>query len=151
MGVAVTAALGVAGVASHAAELGAADFRPTPEHPVGFRGDWTGRYPGATPPLGWSLTSNVVWKADVGGGESSPLVVGDRVFLLSDGIVLRWFDAATGELLWMRDRHARADVPGEAALAEIEGGVRAFHRLRPVREAIRAAEQRVRHAGGERR
>lgn len=36
------------------AMLGAADFVPSPEHPVGYRGDWTGRYPGATPPVTWS-------------------------------------------------------------------------------------------------
>ncbi len=35
------------------AELGAPDFVPSPEHPVGWRGDGTGRYPGATPPLEW--------------------------------------------------------------------------------------------------
>lgn len=35
------------------ADVGAADFMPSPEHPVGWRGDGTGRYPGATPPLEW--------------------------------------------------------------------------------------------------
>lgn len=30
--------------------LGSADFMPTPDHPVGWRGDGTGHYPGATPP-----------------------------------------------------------------------------------------------------
>src|SRR5689334_8660423 len=34
-------------------ELGAPDFIPSAEHPVGWRGDGTGRYPGATPPLEW--------------------------------------------------------------------------------------------------
>lgn len=35
------------------APLGSPDFYPSPERPVGWRGDWTGRYPGATPPLEW--------------------------------------------------------------------------------------------------
>src|SRR5689334_16251038 len=36
------------------APLGSPDFRPTPQRPVGWRGDWTGRFPGATPPRTWS-------------------------------------------------------------------------------------------------
>ena len=35
-------------------QLGSPDFKVSPEHPIGFRGDWTGRYPGATPPTAWS-------------------------------------------------------------------------------------------------
>ncbi|HLX61913.1 MAG TPA: PQQ-binding-like beta-propeller repeat protein [Planctomycetota bacterium] len=40
---------------SHAAEpaFGSPDFHPAPDHPVGWRGDGTGRYPAATPPLEW--------------------------------------------------------------------------------------------------
>jgi len=34
--------------------LGSADFKPSLDRPVGWRGDWTGRYPGATPPTTWS-------------------------------------------------------------------------------------------------
>ena len=33
---------------------GAPDFMPTPERPLGWRGDGTGRYPDATPPTIWS-------------------------------------------------------------------------------------------------
>src|SRR5258708_4617663 len=39
---------------SASAPLGAAQFIPSPERPVGWRGDWTGRFPGATPPTTWS-------------------------------------------------------------------------------------------------
>jgi outer membrane protein assembly factor BamB len=39
---------------SLAAPLGAPEFKPTPERPVGWRGDWSGRFPGATPPIAWS-------------------------------------------------------------------------------------------------
>ncbi|MCR4413753.1 MAG: PQQ-binding-like beta-propeller repeat protein, partial [Thermoguttaceae bacterium] len=36
----------------------------------------------ATPPDRWSATENVVWKAALpGAGASSPIVVGDRVFV----------------------------------------------------------------------
>jgi outer membrane protein assembly factor BamB len=34
--------------------LGSADFMPTAERPLGWRGDGTGLYPGANPPLAWS-------------------------------------------------------------------------------------------------
>ncbi len=48
------AVFGIVPVALSAeALLGSPDFRPTPEHPVGWRGDNTGRYPAATPPLEW--------------------------------------------------------------------------------------------------
>jgi len=45
-----------------AAQLGAEDFLPTPDHPVGYRGDWTGRYPGAAPLTQWSPAGNLLWK-----------------------------------------------------------------------------------------
>ena len=35
------------------AALGDPDFYPSPQRPVGFRGDRTGRYPAARPPLHW--------------------------------------------------------------------------------------------------
>ena len=41
--------------AADPAPLGAANFLPTPENPIGWRGDGTGRYPGATPPKEWYI------------------------------------------------------------------------------------------------
>ncbi len=35
------------------APLGAPDWRPSPQCPIGWRGDWSGRYPNATPPTQW--------------------------------------------------------------------------------------------------
>lgn len=37
--------------------LGAPDRQPAPEHPIGWRGDGTGRYPAATPPINFSRTA----------------------------------------------------------------------------------------------
>src|SRR5439155_743464 len=34
--------------------LGSPEFRPTADRPIGWRGDWTGRFPGAQPPTTWS-------------------------------------------------------------------------------------------------
>jgi outer membrane protein assembly factor BamB len=49
--------------------LGAPDYRPTPQRPLGWRGDWTGRFPGATPPTQWSrrvkgITSEITYQAE---------------------------------------------------------------------------------------
>src|SRR2546423_11042635 len=54
--------------------LGSPTFVPTPEHPIGWRGDWTGRYAGATPPLGWSRrvkgsTTEIKYQARKPAGE----------------------------------------------------------------------------------
>jgi outer membrane protein assembly factor BamB len=54
--------------------LGSPDFMPTPQRPVGWRGDWTGRFPGATPPIQWSrrvkgITSQIRYQADKPSGE----------------------------------------------------------------------------------
>ena len=40
--------------------LGALNFRPSPEHPFGWRGDGSGRYPAAEPPLTWGRQSLAV-------------------------------------------------------------------------------------------
>src|SRR5262249_21625667 len=57
------------------APLGSSDFKPTPERPVGWRGDWTGRFPGATPPRTWSRrtrgsTTEIRYQADKPTGDS---------------------------------------------------------------------------------
>lgn len=78
-------------------ELGAADFTPTPQGPVGWRGDWTGRFPGATPPLQWSrrvkgITSQIKYQADKPAGEpaadSHPL----EYFTIKEWLVAGPFD-----------------------------------------------------------
>lgn len=58
---ALLSAVGLAGTAwgqngsSGPSPMGSADLKPSPEHPVGWRGDGTGRFPGATPPTTWKL------------------------------------------------------------------------------------------------
>ena len=53
-----------------------------PEWP-GFRGPHRdGTAPGAKPPLKWSDSDNLTWKAELPGpGASSPIVVGDRIYV----------------------------------------------------------------------
>jgi outer membrane protein assembly factor BamB len=54
--------------------LGSPDFSPSPDRPLGWRGDWTGRFPGATPPTAWSrrvkgLTSELKYQSQEPSGE----------------------------------------------------------------------------------
>ena len=76
--------------------LGSSDFKPTPEHPIGWRGDWTGRFPGATPPTEWTrringVTSQITYQAAKPAGEpgSFPL----EYFTLKEWLVAGPFSA----------------------------------------------------------
>src|SRR5438552_17539439 len=73
--------------------LGSPTWQPTPEHPIGFRGDGTGRYPGATPPTTFARTKrgggytvkNIIWAAPLPNiGVSCPIIVGDKIFLTTE-------------------------------------------------------------------
>jgi outer membrane protein assembly factor BamB len=83
--------------------VGGADWRQ-------FRGtDARGVAPGAAPPAKFGPQENVAWKAELPGrGASSPIVVGDRVFVTASGgpkqdrLHVLGFDARTGKQLWQR-------------------------------------------------
>jgi outer membrane protein assembly factor BamB len=80
--------------------LGSPDFRPTPERPFGWRGDGTGRFPGATPPTEWSETKNVRWTATVGKSYSSPVVADPLVIVTSEPDLVVALDRASGREKW---------------------------------------------------
>ena len=91
--------------------LGAATFKASANQPVGWRGDGTGHFPGATPPMAWSRKPSgagyelkgLAWVTPLpAGGISSPIVVGDKVFVTMEGQDLVCADKATGKLLWIR-------------------------------------------------
>ena len=91
------AATGADGVATDAA-LGSDGFGPTPERPIGWRGDWTGRYPGATPPMEWSrrvkgITTELKYQARKPAGEPGKEALGLEYFTLRDWLVAGPFDA----------------------------------------------------------
>ncbi len=116
--------------------LGSPEYRPTPERPVGWRGDWTGHFTGATPPTVWSrramgITSEIRYQADKPAGEpgrdcqrleyftikdwlvAGPFSVDDPVkdldkdFLGGEATVLPAKDAKAGTANWT---YLRADV-----------------------------------------
>jgi outer membrane protein assembly factor BamB len=71
--------------------------------PVGWRTDGTGRYPQAEPPTEWSAEKNVIWKTPLPGrGNSSPVLVADRIFLGVEPDLLVCGSAADGKILWQR-------------------------------------------------
>lgn len=63
------------------------------------------------PPLHWSATENVLWKAAVPGrGHGSPIIVGDRIFLLTADLerevqAVLCYSRQTGAPLWQKDLH----------------------------------------------
>ena len=68
-------------------------------------------HPYQKPPLQWSKTNNVLWRAEVPGrGHSSPTVVGERVFLATaeedrDIQSVLCYDRETGKQLWKNTVH----------------------------------------------
>src|SRR5262245_27788186 len=85
-----------------------------PAAPVGWRGDGSGQYPQADPVAKWSADRNILWKTEVGKGNSTPIVVGNRVLLTSEPDVLICVDAESGRELWRRV-HRLEDISEEAA------------------------------------
>ena len=78
-----------------------------------------------SPPLHWSKTENVLWKATIPGkGHSSPTVVNDQVFLTTADAeaevqTVLSFDRQTGEPRWRTDVHTGGlDTGGHAKTSQ---------------------------------
>ncbi|HLX62800.1 MAG TPA: PQQ-binding-like beta-propeller repeat protein [Planctomycetota bacterium] len=99
-------------LASDSAPLGSPDFRPSQAHPFGFRGDGSGRFPGATPPTEWSAKKNIRWSTAVGRSYSSPILTDKCVLVTSEPNVLLCLDRANGQILWKVESNP-ADLPDE--------------------------------------
>lgn len=93
------------------APLGSTGFAASPERPIGWRGDGSGRYPGATPPTAWERQTNgagyttkgIVWMTPLpNASAASPVIVGDRIFVTSEVFDLVCLDKQTGRVLWIR-------------------------------------------------
>jgi outer membrane protein assembly factor BamB len=98
-------AISLASTSTHSAaaaeaELGAADFHASPQHPIGWRGDGNGRFIGASPVTEWSTTKNVRWSLEVGKSYSSPVATDKVVLLTSEPNWLICIDRASGKVKW---------------------------------------------------
>ncbi|MBI3829595.1 MAG: PQQ-binding-like beta-propeller repeat protein [Planctomycetes bacterium] len=110
-------------VSATGAELGAHGCTPTPEQPMGWRGDGTGRYPGATPPARWFRRA--VMGATAGASYQAKKPAGDApskdAAKLELGIVKDWLVLGP----FASDNPAadidKAFYPDEAALQPDDG------------------------------
>lgn len=80
-----------------------------------FRGnDGSGVAANATLPAEFSLEKNLLWQTEVSTGTSSPIIVGDRLFLTwyrDESRVMQCLDAASGKEFWQRAVDKAHDEP----------------------------------------
>lgn len=122
-------------------EFGSKDFYPSPDRPIGYRGDGNGYFPGATVVAEWhegtpekktrqytdkrgrhrdgeywafadAKSKNIVWKTEMPSWvNGQPIVVGDKVFTYGEPDRLICVDARTGKVLWTRIVNPWANTP----------------------------------------
>ncbi len=74
---------------------------------------------GQNPPVQWSETEGILWKAPIPGrGHGSPTVVGDRIYLATADRVKQTqsvlcLDRLTGKVVWQTEVHASLAEPGK--------------------------------------
>src|SRR6185436_12522977 len=90
--------LACAANSAEVAPLGSPAFKPSPENPVGWRGDWTGRYTAATPPQTWSrrvagITTALRYQANKPVGEPGKDSKALEYFTIKDWLVAGPFSA----------------------------------------------------------
>jgi outer membrane protein assembly factor BamB len=76
-----------------------------------------GKVTGFTAPTAWPKALTQKWTVTVGEGDSSPVLVGDKVYVFSrqgGDEVTSCLDAASGKILW-QDKYAATAVTGPAA------------------------------------
>ena len=75
--------------------------------------------PAQNPPVQWSETEGILWKAPIPGrGHGSPTVVGDRIYLATADRVKQTqsvlcLDRKTGKLVWQAEVHGSKAEPGK--------------------------------------
>src|SRR4051812_9697495 len=86
--------------------------------PTGWRQNGTGLFPKATPPTEWAKDRNVLWKLKMPGRSfGSPVVLGDKLLVVSDPGELLCLRASDGKVLWQQ-KTTLAEVFGAERTAE---------------------------------
>lgn len=128
----------------------------------GWRGDGTGRFPAATPALEWSPSRNVVWSTAMPSwSNSSPILVGGRLFVSSEPSTLVALAADDGHILWQHPNPVADTVSAEAPSSsflhasarqsEAQAGLAGTERqLSELRRKLRAAPADATLVGGAR-
>lgn len=74
---------------------------------------------GQNPPVQWSETENILWKAPLPGrGHGSPTVVADRLYLATadrEKQIVLCFDRHSGKVVWQSEVHSKGADPGKHA------------------------------------
>jgi len=89
-------------------KLAAQEGQVSDKNPAGWRLDGTGKFPGAEPPLSWSLDrngnkKNIAWVSEMPFYcPGSVLAAGDKLFTGSNDYSLVCLDKKTGKILWLR-------------------------------------------------
>ncbi len=94
----------------------AAPAESPPTRNIGWRGDGSGRFPDATPPIEWDgeTGKNILWKTKVGLSKfSSPVFVNGKILVVAEPAQLVCVDAESGKVLWSRT-NGFAELPVKA-------------------------------------
>jgi outer membrane protein assembly factor BamB len=105
-----------AGVAAHRAALEKAQAAlPSITAGVrGWRGDMTGRWPEARPPLAWDPANgiNVLWQTTLPEySHATPVIAGDRIFTPFEPHYLACVRKSDGKILWIREANLAETKP----------------------------------------
>jgi len=104
----------------------------------GWRGDGTGRYPRARPPVTWSSETNVVWKTELPQwSNASPILVRKRLLVCAEPATLLCVSAGTGEILWQRSATYADLTPPETPKKPATHGVNGYSTPTPVSDGRR--------------
>jgi outer membrane protein assembly factor BamB len=77
----------------------------------GWRADGTGKFPDASPPLEWAKDKGVVWKTPMPKlSNASPVIVGDKLFVLAEPATLLCLNVKDGAILWQKTDNNIADA-----------------------------------------
>ena len=115
--------------------------------PVGWRGDGTGRYPEATPPVAWARDTNVVWKTKLPDwSNASPIIVRDRLFVCAEPATLICLSLTDGRILWQATNTYFDILPpaeSEKAREEAKQGGQVREKLRGLDGKLRELTEKL--------